>query len=541
MTDPNFCRALPLILLLFLLTACGSEKSSDQKVFRYNQASGITSLDPAFAKDQANIWAINQIFNSLVQFNKDLEIQPAIAKSWEVSEDGLTYTFHLRDDVYFHEHKVFENEEQRKVDAQDVAYSLRRLIDPDLASAGAWIFNDKVKGPKAFQALDDSTFQLTLQQPFGPLLGLLTMQYTSIVPEEVVEHYGKEFRTNPVGTGPFEMNKWKEGDVLLLRKNKDYFETRNGEQLPYLDAVRISFIDNKNTAYLKFRQGELDFLSGIDKSYVNEVLTESGQLKDELKDEVNLYRSPYLNTEYLGFMMDSSNLPKGHPLQNQNVRKAINYGFDRAEMIQYLRNNVGRPARSGFVPYGLPSFDSTKVEGYNYNPSKAKQLLKKAGYPNGEGLPPIELYTNESYVDITTFIQNQLKEINIDIDLQNVPAAFLRERMSKSEAPFFRGSWIADYPDAESYLAVFYGEYGAPPNYTNFNHPRFDSLYQKALQETDIKKRHALYRQLDRIIVEQAPVVPLYYDEVLRFTQKGIEGLQPNPMNLLILKNVRKK
>lgn len=538
---------LPLTLFLMavtILTGCNfgnsdAEDTPKTRFFRYNQASGITSLDPAFAKDQANIWAINQLYNGLVQMDDGLNIKPCLAKSWTISEDGRLYTFTLRDDVFFHDHDLFPNKKGRKLTAQDVAYSLERVIDPATASTGAWLFNERVAEQEPFKALNDSTFQMQLKQAFRPMLGILSMQYCAVVPKEIVEHYGKEFRKHPVGTGPFQFKVWKENEVLVMTKNEQYFEkSKTGQSLPLVDGVKVTFIENKRNAYLQFKEGKIDLLSGIDASYKDDLLTKDGQLKEGLKQQFRLLRSPYLNTEYLGFLMNEEK--QAHQaLKNVKVRQAINYGFDRQKMMQFLRNNIGIPATSGFVPPGLPSFDAKKVKGYDYNPTKARQLLKEAGFEGGKGLPVIELETTNSYKELGVFIQNQLKEIGVRVEMVLHPPSFLRSKIAKGESAFFRGSWIGDYPDAETYLTVLYGGNPAPPNYTQFKHKQYDALYQEALSENEDAKRYRLYQQMDSIIVAQAPIVPLYYDEVLRFVQRDVEDLGINAFNLLSLKQVR--
>jgi peptide/nickel transport system substrate-binding protein len=379
---------------------------------------------------------------------------------------------------------------------------------------------------------------MTLLQPFPPMLGILSMQYCSIVPRVVAEKYGKDFRRHPVGTGAFTCKTWKENEVLVLLANENYWEkSPSGEQFPLIDGIRVSFIENKRNAFLKFLEGDLDMISGIDPTYKDDVLTKTGELKPELTDKIQLLRSPYMNTEYLGFNLDPK-LQGNKDLLNVKVRQAINYGFDRQKMMQFLRNNIGMPAISGFVPKGFPSFDSKKVVGYTYNPQKARTLLAEAGFPNGKGLTPITLETTNSYQDLCIFIQNQLQEIGIKVNIELHPPAFLREKTAKGEADFFRASWIGDYPDAETYLTVLYGGNPAPPNYTRFNHPAYNEAYKKALQTTNVEQAQALYQEMDRIIIEQAPIVPLYYDEVLRFTQKNVQHLGVNTFNLLTLKNV---
>lgn len=534
-------KLLVIFPVLFLLSCSGPPKRDLSKIFRYNESANITSLDPAFARSQSNIWAVNQVFNGLVQLDNGLKVQPAIAKSWQLDSMGMVYSFHLRDDVLFHDDQAFTNEEQRRVKASDFEYSFKRLTDPRLAAPGAWIF----KNVESFAAQDDTTFVIRLKEPFPAFLGLLSMQYASVVPQEAVEYYGNEFGTNPVGTGPFYHKLWVANEKLVLRKNPDYFEVDSaGNSLPYLEAVAISFIPDKQSAFMEFVKGKLDFMSGIDASYKDELLTFGGKLQPKYQDEFEIYRQPYLNTEYLGILVDSSqSVMKKSPLLDRRVRQAINYGFDRQKMMRYLRNNIGTPANEGMIPKGLQAYDPASVEGYEHNPEKAKQLLVRAGYPKGRGLPPIKLQTNASYLDLCEYIQGELSTLGIPLEVEVTPPSTLRQAMSSSKVPFFRGSWIGDYPDAENYLSLFYSGNFAPdgPNYTHFSNPVFDSLYSTAKSTTDEGGRIKLYRQMDSLVMAEAPVVPLYYDMVLRFFPKTVHGMQGNAMNLLDLKAVWKE
>ena len=217
------------LFIIFTIVSCDNDskkKTGEKSVFRYNESAGISSLDPAFARNAENIWAINQLFNGLVQMNDNLEVEPCVAKSWEISENGLSYTFHLRTDIFFHDHKLFSKGKGRKVIADDFVHSFFRIIDPEVASPGAWIFSqlDKVDN-LGIHAINDSTLELKLKKSFPPFLGLLTMQYCSVIPHEIVEHYQRDFRNNPIGTGPFKFKLWKEGVKLIFIKNENYFET----------------------------------------------------------------------------------------------------------------------------------------------------------------------------------------------------------------------------------------------------------------------------------------------------------------------------
>ncbi len=537
---------LIFLILSLVLISCGRQTDhSGKTVFKYNESSGIGTLDPAFARDQAVIWACNQLYNGLVQLDDSMHITPAIAKSWNISEDGKTYTFVLRNDVFFHQTEFYSYPTPRKVIASDFVYSFNRILDPATASPGKWVFasiDTNKQGRSAIEAINDTILTIQLSKPFPPFLGILTMQYCSVVAKEVVEKYGKDYRSHPVGTGPFQFKYWKEGVKLVLAKNQNYFEFENGKRLPYLDAVAVTFIVDKQSVFMEFVKGNLDFLSGIDASYKDELLTSAGKLNPKYEKKFKLNTHPYLNTEYLGFLMDETKSKSDNPLLKKEVRQAINYGFDRAKMIRFLRNNIGTPAYSGMVPQGLPSFDSSVVVGYNYQPQKALDLLAKAGYPNGKGMPPITLSASASYLDLCQYIQHELSKIGITLKIEVNPPATQREMISQSKLPFFRGSWIADYPDAENYLSLFYSKNFCPngPNYTHYSNKQFDKLYEQSQNEVIDSLRYKIYQKMDSILMTEAPVVILYYDQVMRLVQNNIQGLGNNSMNLLTLKRVKK-
>jgi oligopeptide transport system substrate-binding protein len=538
---------LQACIFILLLNSCRSKYpgDKDKTVFRYNESAGITSLDPAFARNQANIWAVNQLFCGLVQLDDSLKVRPCIAKSWKISDNGMEYTFHIRRDVRFHDSEVFTAGKGRLVKASDFVFSFGRITNSTLASPGAWVFGNVQKSGShySFEATDDSTLIIRLVKPFPPFLSLLSMQYCAVVPFEAIGKYGKDFRRNPVGTGAFRLKLWKEGVKLVMVKNEKYFEKIDGKPLPFLDAVSVSFIIDKQAAFLEFVKGNLDFMSGIDASYKDEMLTSDGKLNPKYSKGIKLLTGQYLNTEYLGIQVDPSlGLVQRSPLRMKKIRQAINYGFDRRRMMRYLRNKIGVPGIGGFIPLGLGGADTSANSGYDYNPSKANELLTEAGFPGGKGLPPITLTTNPSYLDLCKYMQSQLNEIGFDIRIDATPPATLREMIAQAKVNFFRGSWIADYPDAENYLSLFYSGNFCPagPNNTHFASKQFDELYETARQETNDEHRFEYYRKMDRMVMEEAPVVVLYYDQVLRFSGKNISDLGCNPMNLLNLKQVKK-
>ncbi len=605
--------------LLIIFFSCGRNSSSDEnlKIFKYNESAGILTLDPIYAKDLPHIWACNQIFNGLVAFDDEMNVVPAIAKSWNISDDGMTYTFVLRDDVYFHEDECFavkttslqdykttrgeellvdslscclvDLEKTRKVVAQDFVYSFNRVLDRKLNSSGSWIFsnvkrqqttdNGQQTFEYSFNAINDTILEIKLTQPFPAFLGILSMSYASVVPHEAVEYYGTEFGRHPVGTGPFKYQYWKEGVKLVFRKNPNYFEVEETtrlqdyktisdfdsvtqqlsnsatQRLPYLDAISISFIIDKQVAFMEFIKGKFHFMSGIDARYKDELLTRDGQLRSEYEDEIYLIREPYLNTEYLAFFLgDDDTLGKDRSLA---LRQAVSYSIDREKMLRYLRNGIGTPGNNGIIPAGLPGYKDYKTTrlqdhklvdslscclvdlniGYPYNPKKAEQLLKDNDLIGYE----LKLYTTQDYIDIAKFVQSALTEIGLNCRVEEMMPAALREKRANGNLPFFRSSWVADYPDAENYLSLFTTNNFTPqgPNYTHYSNAKFDELYQKSLTCNNLEERAKIYHEMDSLMMTEAPVVILFYDEVLRFVNKNVEGLGSNPTNMLNLKKVR--
>ncbi len=259
-------------LWMSCIISCAPKKES-KNIFRINQVAGIESLDPAFAKNLNIMWHTQNLYNRLIEFDKNKKPIGSLAKNWEISPDRKTYIFNLRTDVFFHDNEAFAQGKGRKMTAHDVVFSYSRLVDDKVASPGSWVFNGHIDEQFPFSAINDSTFVLKLNAPFNPILGILSMQYCSIVPKEVVEKWGKDFRSHPCGTGPFQFQHWEESVVVTYLKNKNYWEKDSlGKRLPYLDGIKISFIDSKASEFLMFMQGNIDFMNGIDVSFKDQVL-----------------------------------------------------------------------------------------------------------------------------------------------------------------------------------------------------------------------------------------------------------------------------
>ena len=522
-----------LIIILFgiLLSSCEKDSDIENNIFKYNEYSNISSLDPAFSSTLRNIWPVNQIFNGLVQLDKNLEIKGDIASSWTISEDKRTYTFKIRQDVYFHNSELFGKNLTRKVKAKDFEYSFNRLIDNKIASPGYWVFNNV----KDFKAINDSIFQIELKKEFDPFLGILSMKYCSVVPHEIVTVLGDKFSKKPIGTGPFKFKKWDENVKLVLSKNKNYFEHDSlGQKLPYLDGIAISFIPDKKSEFMELLSGRLDMVSSPENSIIDQIFDYKGDLKPRFSSNYNLLKSPYLNTEYIGFNIQN-NIKK-----DTLLRYAINSGIDRKKMMQYLRKNIGYPAESGIVPNGLNN--SFYLPRYNYDPDLSKKLISIYKSNNDIDEINITIVSDSQYLDILEFIQSELEKIGVQVQIEITPPSILRQGKATGKFDAFRASWIADYPHVENYFSLFYSKNHTPkgPNYTFFSDRNFDKLYELIGNKKSISYEK-ISNDLENIIRRYSPIIPLYYDMSVRIVPKNISGLEANAINQLNLKRVVKK
>lgn len=539
--------------LLVLLSACSDEKDvdfpDDKLVLRYNESAGISYLDPAKATRFEDGWALSQLYNGLVQLDNNLGIAPCIAKDWKVSEEGTVYTFYLRNDVYFHDDDVFKDGKGRKVIASDFLNSFYRICNPETASPSRYIFqqvNTEQNGTiHGFQVINDSTFAIHLKQPQSDFLMKLTLPFCGVVPIEAVDEYGTDFFKHPVGTGPFAFKLWQQDVKLVLVKNENYFEKdAEGINYPYVDAVSVSFMKDKNIEVGEFKKGKLEFISGFHPSIQTNLLGTNGNLKPELEGDFNLLRQPWLKTDYIGILVDPG-LPqtKESILRSREIRKAIGYAIDRKSMVRYFRSGIGIPAESGFIPQGMPGHNSIKIEGFTYNPEKAKELLFESGLIFENEKTEVEIHALREYKELCEYLKKELEEIGIEVTIVIEPASVFNMNIAVFNSTFYRKSWTADYPDALNFLQLFYSKNHSPagPNYTHFTSTYFDNLYEQALTSTDKVQRLKLFHEMEQIIFDEVPVIPLFYDESIRICQNYVSGLETNATNTLDLKKVKLK
>lgn len=537
-------------VLLFTVLGLGGcknvDKKSPQQIFHYNEDVSVTTLDPAFVRSQSENWIVSQIFNGLIDLDAQLQPVPALAKSWEISTDLLTYTFHLRSDVNF----CFVDKQgkvtTRKMVASDVAYSLSRIADPATSSPGAWIFVGKIDSQlnRVFIAPNDSTFVLKLVSPAASLLGLLSTNFGYVVPKEYARLDKSYLARNPVGTGPFYVRRWEDEIKLVMRKNPHYHEKdTQGVPLPYLDAINVTFVKNKQTAFMQFAAGTYDFFNGLEGSFKDELLTDQAMLKPKYAQKMKAIITPFLNTEYVGCYL--GDYPgKTNWLKDVHLRRALFYAVDKQKLVRFFRNGLGDAGDWGVVPPILNVHEKEAITEANAAWQKALAEYQQSSYAKQNNKPEIVLSTTADYLDMMVYLQETWGRLGVKIKVDIQTGGMLRQLRNEGKLMLFRGSWIADYPDAENFLACYYAPYLSPmgPNYTHFEDAQFDTLYRlieagESGQKASLRKQYI--QQANQILIDQAPVIPLYYDKSIRLIQPWVQGLENDAANRLVLKRVK--
>ena len=448
----------------------------------------------------------------------------------------------------------------QKITVKDVLYSFYRILNPETASPGAWIFSDKVNVPQnfdylhwekaslndsaPFKKLNDSTLTITLKSPFPAFLSILATNYAWIVPQSSEKFESGKLGRSPIGTGPFYLKKWEEDVRMVLLKNPHYYVFEGKNRLPYLQAVNVDFVKNKQTAFMQFIAKKYDFFNGIDGSFKDDLLSKDGKLKSKYKGKINALITPFLNTEYIGFYLGDSLEGKPNPFKDKNLRKALQWSVDRKSLVKYLRNGLGVEGNGGFVPPVLIQQNIHNKEMYQLDVAKA--FLKKSGYLNSKTkYAPLKITVTTDYLDMAVFLQQSWAQIGIPVAVDLQTGGMLRQLRNQGKLGMFRGSWIADYPDAENYLSCFYTNYFSPngPNYTHFSSTAFDQLFSKIAFGTyqNQQDRTLDVAKANQLITEEAPVLIMYYDKSLRLMHPHVKGLQNDASNRLDLKRVQKQ
>ena len=547
-------RYLLYIISSILVLSCSKEESTD-KIFKYNEPQGIENLDPVMCSNYAANWPLQQMCEGLLAYTRAMNLEPLLCKSYNISADGLVYTFIIRKGVFFHDNECFPNGKGREVKASDFKFCYERVCDPRTKTRGAWVFRDRIKGALDYinsikenkfnvkeitgiQTPDDTTLVITLTRPFAPFLSILTMPYGFAYPREAVEHYKDNFGYHPVGTGPMKFVRWEVDRELELTKNESYWRmNKAGKPDVQLDGIKVSFIKSSETAFLDFQQGKFDYYEPSPE-VLSQITDENGKLLPQYDFE--LIKQPWLNTVYLAVQLNrESPGGKGSILaENKTLRQAISCAIDREKIIKYVLKHRGNPGEQGPIPLGMPGF-SKDVKGYKFDKDKAKQLLADAGYPNGKGLTlKLTVSNDDTQKLIGEAVQAQLRDIGIEVLLDFIQASTLRSSQVGGELTFWRANWGADYFDPENFMALLYSKNKTPsgPNYTHYSNPKTDSLYELAMKLTDFEARKKLYNEMESLVMEDSPWIVLYYNEIVYLKQRRVHGFYLDGLNTMILK-----
>lgn len=500
-------RAVSLAAPLSALTlgGCRQGDSSPARhaVVDSRDWSDPVSLDPARAPDVPSGRAVSYLFDGLTRFTPKGEVEPGLATRWDVSPDGLTYTFHLRTGVRFHDGSPLL--------ARHVVQSFRRVLAPATKAGTVWPLYP-IKGARdvaagksdrlGLAAPDDTTIVISLEEPLAIFPKLLAMPVASVVPDSV----GPDFSEKPVGTGPWKLVEWKHDDYLKFAKNPTYFGT-----VPAIDTLIARIIPEPSTAVAEFEAGTVDLL------YVPEDQTREWENTDERKGR--LVSAPALRLWYMGV-----NTTRG-PLKDVRVRQAIAHAIDVPTLLSQLLAGRGTVA-AGVIPPSLAGADASR-QPYAYDTAAARRLLTEAGHANGVDL---ELWSSQTnpWPRLAQSMQAYLGAVGIRVKLVQRDAPSMRAAARAGQTDLVVKDWYADYPDAENFLypLLHSANAGAGGNVSFFSNPEFDRLVTASRRESDEAKRTALYRAADSLAYAQVGMVPLFFYNEVYAVQPWIGGFE---------------
>jgi oligopeptide transport system substrate-binding protein len=528
-------------------------------VFRINETEYFRSLYPLNITEVVGHRIINQVYEGLVSLDQaTLEIKPCLASSFEVKDSARTYVFHIRKGVKYHDDACFKNGKGREIDASDFKYCLDKVCEADVNNQGYWIFQSLVIGADEYykstqgknplkggvsgiQVLNDSTIQIQLIKPFASFLAKMATPFTAVFPKEASDMYGMKMREHCVGTGPFRIKAIEQDESVFLERNPDYWGIDSfGNQLPYLDAVKFSFIKDDKIEMLSFADDKLEMKYRIPLDMFDEVISPEGNLT-KAYSRFQKQETIEMSTQYYGFLhVDSI-------FKNVNVRKAFCYAVDREKLCKYTIHGQGVPAIHGLVPPCFPGFDWAGIKGYTFDPKLAREYLAKAGYANGKGFPNITLQLNSGggrNVSVAEAVKKMLEEtLNIKVSLNQVVWAQHSENIETAKCQFWRLGWVADYPDPENYLNLMNGanvpktiKEKAYINSFRYTNNAYDVLYQKANQTINTEARNLLYKEADQMGMDDAVMMCLFHDKQFRLIQPYVRNFPQNAMEYRLLR-----
>lgn len=555
-----------------MLVSCGGDNGDNTNsqqgkggvyyggIFKMNENEDFRDLNPLNIVDVISHRIVTQVYEGLVKLDQsNLKIVPCLAEKVDVSSDATVWTFTIRKGVMFHDDPCFPEGKGRELKASDVKYCFDRLCESSPSNQLYYsTFKDKVKGANEYfestnakkpiaggvsgvKVIDDYKVEITLNYPNSGFDNILVMSGCLIYPKEAVDKYGDDIRVHAVGTGPFVVNKIKEGEVVLLDKNKNYWGVDEfGNKLPYLDGIKFSFIKEKKQELLEFRKGNLHLVYRLPTEMIGEILAEFGKAKEGNRS-FELQNVPAMQSYYFGM------LNPVEPFNNEKVRMAFNYAIDREKIVNYTLKGDGIPAFYGIVPpidaFKEKGFDFEKIKGYKFDPDMAKKLFAEAGFgPGKKQFPKIKLQINSGGGDRNVLtaqvIQSMLKEnLGVEVVIDQMPFAQHLDNVETGKTLLWRAGWVADYPDPSSFLDLFNSKLipekmsdRSVYNQFRYSNPRFDSLLNLAKREVDEKKRFELYMLADQEMIAHAPIIPLLYDENYRLLQTNVKNFPANAM-----------
>lgn len=479
------------------------------------------TLDPAVASEMTSHEYIAQIFGGLVKLGDDLEPAPDITEKWDVSEDGRTYTFFLRHDVTFHD--------GRAVTASDFKYSLERACNPATGSntAGTYLgdivgVNDVLTGKtqeiSGIKILDAYTLQITIDAPRSYFLSKMTYPTAYVIDKSNVER-GGEWWQSPNGTGPFKLKQWQEENILVLERNDNYYGDRAN-----LDEVEFQLWSG--VPMRMYETGDID-VTGVSVSYIDRVTDPAGPFHDEL------YKVPELSFYYIGFN------PTEPPFDDANIRRAFTLAIDKDKVVRLVFRDLVQSA-SGILPPGIPGYNEDLV-GLGFDTSMAKKLITASGYEDIEDLPPITITTSGYGGLISGYLEAVISEwrenLGVEVTVRQLEPERYIYHLKEEKDEMFDMGWIADYPHPQDFLEVLFYT-GVENNFAEYSNPDVDDLLDRAAIETDSDLSLEMYQQAERMLVDDAACLPLWFGMNYILVKPYVKGYELNPMGFAMLNKV---